>query len=65
MASSRVTDITPSHPGMTDTIDKIKFLLLVLTDLILRFHSHTKTDAYDVIMFIIRQLNDVQLSLAS
>jgi hypothetical protein len=65
MASSTVTDITPSHPRMAETIDKIKFLLIVITDLILRFPSYPKDDAFDIIMFIIRQVNDVQLSLAS
>lgn len=65
MASSRVTDITPIQPHMVETINKIKFLLLVITDLTLKFHLHTKDDAFDVIMYIIRQINDVQLYLAS
>jgi hypothetical protein len=65
MASSSVRDITPSHPQMADTVDNIKFILLLLTDLIIRFPAHTSDDAFDITVFLIRQINDVRLSLAS
>jgi hypothetical protein len=39
--------------------------LLILTDLIIRFSVHTNDDSFDIIVFLIRQIKDVQLSLAS
>lgn len=65
MASSIVRDITPNPPRMQTTIDKIKFLLLVITDLILKFHLHTKDDVWDVILYMLRQINEVQFALTS
>jgi hypothetical protein len=65
MASSIVRDITPNPPRMQNTIDKIKFLLLVITDLILKFHLHTKDDVWDVILYMLRQINEVQFALTS
>ena len=65
MASSVVRDITPNSQRMQTTVDKIEFLLLIVTQLILKFYLHMKEDVWDVIIYILRQLNDIQFSLAS
>jgi|LakMenE01Jun11ns_1017448.scaffolds.fasta_scaffold9271905_2 hypothetical protein len=65
MASSIVRDITPNNQRMQTTVDKIEFLLLIVTDLVVKFHMHTKDDVWDVIIYILRQINDIQFSLAS
>ena len=54
--------IEPLRP-LERTINLIEFTLTVLTDLIQKFDQHTQMDKWDVIIYILRQISDIQFQL--
>jgi len=63
MASSRVYDILPPPTPLQQTVDRIELTLLVLTDLILKYPMHTPDDVYQTLVFLVRQVSDLQVAL--
>lgn len=63
MASSIVREIIPPRPPLQNTVDRIEFALVILTDLIVKFPQHSKSDVWDVIVYLLRQISDIQFSL--
>jgi hypothetical protein len=65
MASSRVTEIVPPTAPLKHTIERIELTLLILTDLILKYSRHTSADVWEVLVFLLRQVSDIQVAMIS
>ena len=62
MSSIRPWLTEPQRP-LDRTVNLVEFTLLVLTDLITKFDHHTQDDRWDVMIFILRQISDIQFQL--
>ena len=62
MSSTRSWLTEPQRP-FDRTVNLVEFTLLVLTDLITKFDHHTQDDRWDVMIFILRQISDIQFQL--
>jgi|688.fasta_scaffold606741_3 hypothetical protein len=56
-------DLVPLGPPIKKTIDLIEFTLLITTDLIIKFDQHSPNDRWDVLIYILRQISDIQFQL--
>jgi hypothetical protein len=48
---------------LQQTIDLIEFTLIVTNDLIEKYNQHSQMDKWDVIIYILRQISDIQFQL--
>lgn len=63
MSSEQEPQIEPLQQPLDRTVNLIEFTLIVLTDLILKYDLHSSADTWDVIIYILRQISDIQFQL--
>lgn len=63
MSSEQEPQIEPLQHPLDRTVNLIEFTLIVLTDLILKYDLHSSADTWDVIIYILRQISDIQFQL--
>jgi hypothetical protein len=63
MSSEQEPQIEPLQPPLDRTVNLIEFTLIVLTDLILKYDLHSSADTWDVIIYLLRQISDIQFQL--
>lgn len=63
MSSEREPQIEPLQHPLDRTVNLIEFTLIVLTDLILKYDLHSSADTWDVIIYLLRQISDIQFQL--
>ncbi len=63
MSSAQEPQIEPLQHPLDRTVNLIEFTLIVLTDLILKYDLHSSADTWDVIIYLLRQISDIQFQL--
>ncbi len=63
MSSEQEPQIEPLQHPLDRTVNLIEFTLIVLTDLILKYDLHSSADTWDVIIYLLRQISDIQFQL--
>ena len=63
MSSTQEPQIEPLQHPLDRTVNLIEFTLIVLTDLILKYDLHSSADTWDVIIYLLRQISDIQFQL--
>lgn len=63
MSSAQEPQIEPLQQPLDRTVNLIEFTLIVLTDLILKYDLHSSADTWDVIIYLLRQISDIQFQL--
>jgi len=63
MSSEQEPQIEPLQQPLDRTVNLIEFTLIVLTDLILKYDLHSSADTWDVIIYLLRQISDIQFQL--